>query len=244
MYLLKPIAMKPKRILSILLLFLCTFAGAQMNRDSLLFRGVVMERDSLFSLPHAKYIINNKLTYTANEQGQFSFWARTGDIVHFTYVGFRPLYVHIKDTLGTDNNLMGIFLSRDTILLSEVVIIPQILNPNAVARNMPMLSTKDQVVAQNNVALSTYQAKTQPVKVWDAEMNQKNFIQARSNDIAYQTQVQPNQMVGVSTTNIAKQIDRAKLRKMKPSRTYITQTEWEQLLMTYQERLEKKLGGQ
>ena len=236
--------MKPKHLVSILLLLLCTFAGAQMNRDSLLFRGVVMERDSLFSLPHAKYIVNNKVAYTANEQGQFSFWARTGDIVHFTYVGFRPLYVQVNDTLANDNYLMGIFLSRDTILLSEVVIIPQMLNPNAVARNMPLLSTRDQMVAQNNIAMSTYQAKTQPVTVWDAEMNQKNFIQARSNDIAFQTQVQPSQMVGVSSTTIMKQIDRAKLRKMKPSRSFITQTEWELLLMTYQERLKKKLGGE
>lgn len=202
-----------------------------------------MERDSLFTLPYAKYIISNKYTYTANEQGHFSFWARSGDIVHFTYVGFRPLYVQIHDSLANDNYLMGIFLSRDTILLSEVVIIPQILNPNAVARNMPLLSTRDQVVAQNNIAMSTYQAKTQPVTTWDAEMNQKNFIQARSNDIAYQTQVQPSQMVGVSSIGIKKEIDRAKLRKMKPSRAYITQTEWEELLMTFQERLEKKLGG-
>lgn len=235
--------MKPKQILPILLLLICTFAGAQMNRDSLLFRGVIMERDSLFSLPYAKYIINNKFTYTANEEGQFSFWARSGDIVHFTYVGFRPLYVQVNDTFSNNNYLMGIFLSRDTILLSEVVIIPQIINPNAVARNMPMLSTRDQMVAQNNIANSTYQAKTQPVTTWDAEMNQRNFIQSRSNDIAYQTQVQPGQMLGVSSTNIIKQIDRAKLRKMKPSGAYITQTEWEQLLMSFQERLEKKLGG-
>ncbi len=235
--------MKAKKILPILLLLICTFAGAQMNRDSLLFRGVIMERDSLFSLPYAKYIINNKSAYTANEQGHFSFWARTGDIVHFTYVGFRPLYVQVNDSLANDNYLMGVFLSRDTILLSEVVIIPQILNPNAVARNMPMLTTRDQAIAQNNVAMSTYQAKTQPVTTWDAEMNQKNFIQARSNDIAYQTQVQPSQMLGVSSTNIMQQIDRAKLRKMKPTRAYISQTEWEELLMTYQKRLEKKLRG-
>lgn len=235
--------MKAKKILPILLLLICTFAGAQMNRDSLLFRGVIMERDSLFSLPYAKYIINNKSTYTANEQGHFSFWARTGDIVHFTYVGFRPLYVQVNDSLANDNYLMGVFLSRDTILLSEVVIIPQILNPNAVARNMPMLTTRDQAIAQNNVAMSTYQAKTQPVTTWDAEMNQKNFIQARSNDIAYQTQVQPSQTLGVSSTNIMQQIDRAKLRKMKPTRAYISQTEWEELLMTYQKRLEKKLRG-
>ncbi|SMO75264.1 hypothetical protein SAMN06265379_106185 [Saccharicrinis carchari] len=235
--------MKPKRILPLLLLVFCTFASAQVNRDSLLFRGVILEGDSLFSLPYAKYIVNNKFGYTANEAGQFSFWAKPGDMVHFSYVGFKPLYLQLNDTLSNSNYLMGVFLSRDTIELSEVIIIPQFINPNAVARNMPMLSTTDEVVAQNNVAMSTYQAKTQPVTTWDAEMNQKNFIQSRSNDIAYQTQVQPSQMVGVSNTAILKQIDRAKLRKMKPARPYITQNEWEQLLMSYQQRIKNKLEG-
>lgn len=232
-----------KKILPILLLMACTFAGAQMKRDSLLFRGVIMERDSLFSLPYGKYSINNKFTYTANGEGQFAFWAHNGDIVHFTYVGFRPLYIQINDSIANANYLLGIFLSRDTILLSEVIIIPQILNPNAIARNMPMLNTRDQAVAQNNIAMSAYQAKTQAVTTWDAEMNQKNFIQARSNDIVYQTQVQPSQIVGLSTTRIRNHISQAKLRKIKPSQAYITQNEWEQLLMTYQERLEKILGG-
>ncbi len=235
--------MKAKRILPILLILMCTLANAQMNRDSLLFRGIIMEGDSPFSLPYAKYIVNNKIGYTANEDGQFSFWAKTGDIVHFSYVGFKQLYVQINDTLSNDNYLMGIFLSRDTIELSEIVIIPQILNPNVIARNMPLLTTTDEITARNNVAMSTYQAKTQPVTKWDAEMNQKNFIKARSNDIAYQTQIQPNQVLGLSNTAISHQISRSKLKKIKkPRRAYISKYEWEQLIASYNTKLKKKFG--
>lgn len=231
-----------KRILPILLLLITTYSTAQVGRDSLLFRGVIMEGDSLFTLPYAKYTLNNKDGYTANEDGQFSFWAKNGDIVHFTYVGFKPLYLQINDSLSNDKYLMGIFLSRDTIELSEVVIIPQIINPNAVARNLPLLNTQDDISAQQNMAMSTYQAKTQPITKWDAEMNQKNFIQARSNDIAYKQQVQPSQMIGVGNVSVQQEIDRSKMRNTKkPRHYYITQSEWEFLIASYQEKIKSRI---
>ncbi len=236
--------MKPKRILLILSLFAYSLSYAQMERDSLLFRGVIMEGDSLFTLPYAKYVINNKFGFTSNEDGQFSFWAKNRDIVHFSYVGFKSLYVQLHDSLANDSYLMGIFLSKDTIELSEVVILPQVTNPNAIARNMPMLSSHEVVAAQNNVALSTYQAKTQPVTEWDAEMNQENFIQARSIDVQYKTQIKPNQMIGMSNTAISQQIDRTKLKNVKKfKRQFITQAEWEYLIASYEEKMKRKFGN-
>ncbi len=232
-----------KSFIGVLILVFCAnvFMVAQVTKDSLLFRGVVMEGDSLFSLPFAKYRINDKTGSVSNEEGQFSFWAKSGDVVKFTYVGFKPLFVHINDTLANDNYLMGIFLSRDTIELSEVVIIPQNISPRAYAQNMPLLSDAEETVAQHNVDMSTYQAKTQPVTEWDAEMNQKNFLQARSNDVAYKTQIQPNQMVGVSTVSARKAIERSRLRNVKkPKRSYISLNEWEYLISSYQDRMKKK----
>ncbi len=232
-----------KSFIGVFILIFCAsvFVNAQVTKDSLLFRGVVMEGDSLFSLPFAKYKVNDKTGYVSNEEGQFSFWAKSGDVVKFTYVGFKPLYVHIADTLANDNFLIGVFLSRDTIQLSEVVIIPQNISPRAYAQNMPLLSDAQETVAQHNVDMSTYQAITQPVTEWDAEMNQKNFLQARSNDVAYKTQIQPNQMVGVSSVSARQAIERSKLRNLKkPKRSYISLTEWEYLISSYQERIDKK----
>ncbi len=234
--------MKTKYLYLFLLFFTFTL-NAQIAKDSLLFRGVIMEGDSLFTLPHAKYVINDKIGFTSNEEGQFSFWAKSGDVVQFSYVGFKPLMVQVHDSLSNDNYLMGVFLSRDTIELSEVIIIPQIMNPNAIARNMPLLSDQNVIAAQNNVAMSTYQAKTQPVKEWDAEMNQENFIQARSMDIQYQTQVKPSQILGVSNTAIAQQVAISKQKKVKkPRQNYITQEEWEFLIASYEQRFKKKFG--
>ncbi|MCW3787156.1 hypothetical protein [Plebeiibacterium sediminum] len=232
-----------KRYIWVLLFvfFSSAWSNAQVTRDSLLFRGVVMEGDSLFSLPYAKYKVNDDKGFMSNEEGQFSFWAKSGDIVQFSYVGFKPLYVQIHDSLANDNYLMGIFLSRDTIELSEVVILPQNISPEAYARNMPLLSDASETVAQHNVDMSTYQAITQPVTEWDAEMNQKNFLQARSNDVAYRTQIQPNQMVGVSTVSAKQAIERSKLRNLKkPRRSYISLAEWEYLISSYQEKIRKK----
>jgi hypothetical protein len=233
--------MKHASVLFLFFLCLCLTVSAQAHRDSLLFRGVIMEGDSLFTLPFAKYIVNNEKDYVSNEDGQFSFWAKNGDIVHFSYVGFKPLYVQIHDTLSNDSFLMGVFLSRDTIELSEVVILPHLINPDAMARTMPLLSTSEQVVAQRNIDVSAYQAMTQPVKEWDAEMNQKNFIQERSNDVAYRTQIQPNQMVGLSTLSVGQEVSRQKLKKrLKERRQYITTDEWSYLISSYQERINEK----
>lgn len=232
--------MKHTCVLFVFFLCMCLTVSSQA-RDSLLFRGVVMEGDSQFALPFAKYIVNNEINYVSNEDGQFSFWAKNGDIVHFSYVGFKPLYVQIHDTISSDSFLMGIFLSRDTIELSEVIILPHRMNPDAMARTMPLLSTPEEVVAQRNIDVSAYQAMTQPVKEWDAEMNQKNFIQERSNDVAYRTQIQPNQMVGLSTVNVSQEINRQKLKKrLKAKKQYITTDEWSYLISSYQERINKK----
>ncbi|MCW3805043.1 hypothetical protein [Plebeiibacterium marinum] len=232
--------MKRIYVLALVLCLLLGSLSAQVS-DSLLFRGVVMEGDSLFALPYAKYTINSDRSYVSNELGQFSFWGKNGDVVHFSYVGFESLYVAIHDSLANDNFLMGVFLSRDTIVLSEVVIIPQTISPGAYARNMPLLSTKEEAVAQHNVDVSTYQAITQPVKEWDAEMNQKNFIQARTNDVVYKGQVQPGQMVGIGNVAVQAEIERVKLsKKKKPSQSYITLSEWEFLIATYHERLKMK----
>jgi len=202
-----------------------------------------MEVDSLFTLPFAKYNINNKISYVSDNKGQFGFWAKPGDLVSFSYVGFKTLYLPIVDSLNQNNIVMGVFLSRDTIQLSEVVIIPQLGNPEAMAKNMPLLSRPEDVVAQRNVDMSVYQAKTQPEAEWDAEMNQKNFIQARSNDVAYRTQVQSGQMVGVGNVSIEQAATESRIRKIKaPQLSYISQQEWESLISTYQERQRKKFS--
>jgi len=232
-----------KSLIGVLVLLFCAgvVIDAQFTKDSLLFRGVVMEGDSLFSLPYAKYKVNDKTGYVSNEEGQFSFWAKSGDIVKFTYVGFKPLYVHVTDTLSNDNYLIGVFLSRDTIELSEVVIIPRNISPRAYAQTMPLLNDAQETVAQHNIDMSTYQAITQPVTEWDAEMNQKNFLQARSNDVVYKTQVQPNQMVGISTVSAKQAIERSRLRNIKkPQKSYISLAEWEYLISSYQEKVKMK----
>jgi hypothetical protein len=216
--------------------------SAQIYIDSLLFRGVIMESDSVFVLPYAKYNINNQKGYISNEKGQFSFWAKKGDMVKFSYVGFKPFYVQLHDSLANDQFLMGVFLSKDTIELSEVVIIPQNINPNAMARQAPMLTTPEEVVARQNVNLSAYQAKTKPEKEWDAERNQKHFIQSQADEVSYQQQIPPDRLLDIGVQPVLQQIERNRLRKIKsPSVSYITQAEMDFLIATYYERIIMKL---
>ena len=230
----------------LLLLLLCTtisFSQDQAKVTDLLFNGVVMDGDSLHQLPFTKFVINDAQGSIANDKGQFSFWATSGDVVEFSHIGYKSFFLTINDSLSKGNYLIGVFLKKDTIELSEVVIFPRNINPNAIVRNLPLLSTQEELAAQQNVDRSAYQAKTQPVTKWDAEMNQKNFIQARSNDIAYKTQVQPDHMVGVSNTSVNKHIETKKLsdNAIKPQERYITQSEWDYLVATYKERQRLKL---
>ncbi|WP_075602199.1 carboxypeptidase-like regulatory domain-containing protein [Saccharicrinis aurantiacus] len=220
------------------LLFISNSIFAQdTNKNSQLFRGVIMDSDSTESIANARYIINDKETHITNRSGEFIFLAEKGDIIKFTHVGYKPLYLQVTDSMKNNKFLTGVFLSKDTIQLSEVVIIPQNLNPNAVARNLPLMTTNDMITAQNNLNRSAYQAKTRPVEVWDAEMNQKGFIKSQSDNIVYKHQYQPDQLVAVSNTEINAELERRRLNKKKSSKAiHITQEEWEFLISTYRER--------
>lgn len=179
----------------------------QINRyDSIRIAGVIMDKDSVLNLPFALYQVNEKERYTSDQEGSFSLWAREGDVIHFSYVGFKDLYVKVHDSLAYNNFLFGVFLSRDTIELSEVVIVPRVHNIAAVARNMPLKNAQDQLNANYNIRMSTYQALSRRPQKMDAEYNQKMVIRRQMLAVEYQAMVSPEHIVGVDLVQVGPQV--------------------------------------
>lgn len=114
----------------IFLFFVLTISigsNAQFSiQDSLKFTGIVFDKNSLDSLSGAHIIMNNEKGTITNQFGQFSFYAFVGDTVSFSFVGYKPTFIQITDSLPGKEFLLGIALTKDTLLLSEVIIKPRI----------------------------------------------------------------------------------------------------------------------
>ncbi|MCU4157181.1 hypothetical protein J1N10_14435 [Carboxylicivirga sp. A043] len=190
-------------IITFILCCLPQYLFAQINnQDSVRITGVVFEQDSLNVLPYSRFNLNAK-NFSSDEKGQFSFWAQQGEIVQFSHIGFKDTYIQVNDSLKHNNYMLGVFLTRDTVLISEVIVMPRYENLSLKAKTMPLIITPEQAYATNNVRSSTYQALTQTPLRMDAEMNHRMVLQERTWSTVYKTQIPPGKTVGVTSDNMA-----------------------------------------
>jgi len=117
--------MKP----ALLILFLVTtfFLKAQdnPNENVIQFTGVVVEGDSLQSMPFTHIIIKNSRRGTVSDYyGFFSLVAHTNDTVVFSSVGYHRNEFVIPDTLTENSYSLIHMMVRDTLLLKELTVYP------------------------------------------------------------------------------------------------------------------------
>jgi hypothetical protein len=111
-------------------IFVCFLIGkASAQTDSknqlLQFSGVVVSNDSLKPIPYTSVMIRHASRGTITDfYGFFSFVAMKGDTVDFNFIGYKPEYFVIPDTLTGNRYSLIQVLSRDTILLKEAIIYP------------------------------------------------------------------------------------------------------------------------
>jgi len=230
---------------SFLLAFCLSSVSLAQSQDSLRITGVVMDKDSLEVLPFSKFSINS-LNFLSDETGQFSMWVKKNEIIKFSHLGFKDTYLQINDSLRHRNYLFGVFLTRDTVQLSEVIVVPRYQNLATQGRYMPLKVTPESVYATNNIRQSTNQALTQAPKKMDAEMNQKMVIREQTMNTVYKTQIQPDQMVGVSTEELIPLMlyqspDNEKIKRTVPQP--LTQGEMELLIDLYEQQLRRFKTG-
>ena len=101
-------------------------AGQETVRREVAIAGMVCDRDSLFSLPGATCRSGESIEGT-DEQGRFFLTAGVGDTLRFSHVGYVPVEMVVADSLEREDYLLGVFMSRDTVMLSEVLVVPRFL---------------------------------------------------------------------------------------------------------------------
>lgn len=235
--------MKVGTLITLLILIYSGLCGQVTNKDSIRVTGVVLEKDSLTVLPYSRFN-RQTMDYASDEKGQFSFWAQQGDVVRFSHMGFKDTYIQINDSLNQKNYLLGVFLSRDTIEISEVIVMPRYERLALEAKTMPLVITPDMARATNNVRNSTRQALTQTPIRMDAEMNQEMVLQERTWSTIYKTQIPPSQTIGVTSDNMAlmrffEPKNKQKLMETVPAA--LSRNELELILRIYEQRTQKGL---
>jgi len=219
-----------------------------LSLDSIRFSGMIFDKDSLEVLPYAKYAIHDN-SFLANNNGEFHVWVKKGDLLKFSYVGYKDTYIQINDTLDTNNYLIGVFLSKDTVQLSEVIVVPRYQQLLLEAKYSPLMINPEYVNANRNVKAATRQALTQSPERMDAEANQQMVIHEQTMKTVYKTQVPPDMIFGIHSDRLIPYImylskkKKMKIRETNPETDVLSQKETRFLLNLYKQRQNKLKPG-
>jgi hypothetical protein len=172
----------------------------QKRTEKLLITGAVYDAESKEPLSNAYFSVNKNLGYTTNDMGRFLTKGNPGDTITYSYLGYADVKVLIPDTLAALEYLLGIFMTKDTIMIPEIVIFPRSYLYPSIITNVKV----DQEMinnAQANVDRAVVQSLTQPVKAYDADMNAKQTMRTYEMRAQYKgLLVTPENSVGVSTS--------------------------------------------
>lgn len=218
------------RILPFLFLIIFTLSSiANEQPDSLLFTGQIFNSDDLKPIEGAVFSIHNRHFQTGTN-ASFRFVAAIGDTVIFSHLGYQNYTLKLTDTLQNNEYLAGVFLSRKTYQLSEVLVVPRQYKVETLVATDP-ISSKDMESAKKNIAYSARMGLV-PLATWDAAANQQYVMQKHTTEIRYKTQVAPSQTLGVSTTTTVPGVRNALLKEMNVSKDLGSITTQETFFLT------------
>ena len=188
--------------LVLLLIFFCLgVRGQRTNENNVFVTGVVCDRDSLQTLPEAIFRLGKEVR-GVDKQGRFSLNVHVGDTLRFSHIGYSPLEVIISDSLKGNDFLLGVFMVRDTVLMSEVLILPRFFTgkyqPNAMLLN-----------ARNNFNQALH-AASRPVEKMDQEMNRSMMLEDFARKVEMKGLVDVKLGVGTQSLSALKGLKRAR----------------------------------
>lgn len=193
--------------------------------DSVVFSGVVFDSEDSQILPNVTCRYGEGKATISDPMGGFVLKIGRRDTVRFTFVGYKPCTVVMSDTLLEDRYMMGVFLSPDTIQLSEVLIL----------RHWGEVQKQNLINARNNMTGILKQAYA-PVDYMDAGMNQRMILNEYARSVEMKGHV--NIGVGVGTQSVdAYKMFRIK-RRVKNQKEWLNPNEIDLLKKLYY--LEKK----
>ena len=112
---------------SLMFLLLSSVLMGQSAKDlPVKISGVVFSEEGLIPLPNVHFRIESrKIAGLSNMQGRFEVNTTYLDTIRFTYIGYKDAFFIVADTMLPGDYVAVIILSRDTILIQEIVILPR-----------------------------------------------------------------------------------------------------------------------
>ncbi len=143
----------------------------QDQHNYILVNGVVMDASSTMPLSNAHFVINRGYGGVSDDEGRFSLYLDRGDTVIFSYIGYSDALFTIPDTVAVKRLVAGIFLNEDTLSVGEVVVFPAIADLRTEIMTGDYQLSRDEINAQNNIAISTYQGINSAASLGDPQAN-------------------------------------------------------------------------
>ena len=192
------------RIVIICFLFLSSVSAFAQNklaspaskRALVQFSGIVVEGDSLKSVPYTSIIIRGSSHGTVSDYfGYFSFVAQIRDTIEFSAIGYSNAVFVIPDTLTSSKYSLIQVLQSDTIHLKETVIYPWPTREQFKASFLKLnLPEDDMARAGKNMARTDMKEKMMGMAM-DASMNYKYSQQQYQSKLYYAGQLPPNNLL-------------------------------------------------
>lgn len=177
------------RILFLVLLWCGNLQGqVRPVPDSIVFSGIVINQVSSLPLSDVTCRYGSKWGTISDETGRFCIQTVRGDTIRFTHVGFKPYVVVIPDSLLEREYMLGVFMSPDTLHLTEALIL----------KRWKPSSRENWVNARNNMSGILRQAYA-PVDEMDAGMNQRMMIEDYARSIEMKGHVDVKAGVGTQS---------------------------------------------
>ena len=97
--------------------------GENLPDSIFILQGKIISNDSLLPIHNAHIISKfNHWGTISNEEGVFKMYVSEYDSLLITSVGYRPMIVHVDDSVTANKDLFHIQMFRDTISINEVII--------------------------------------------------------------------------------------------------------------------------
>ncbi len=161
--------------------------------DTILFAGVIFDSGTGEQLSDVTCRLGEDKGTISDKNGYFRICLQKGDSVWFTYVGYRPCLVVVPDSLNAEEYMIGVFMSPDTLELSEALIIRR------------WGENKMQYIAnaRNNMKGILKQAYN-PNRTMDADMNQRMVINEYARSVEMKGHVDVRLGVGTNSLDAYK----------------------------------------
>lgn len=195
-------------------LFICIYAGSLNAQriilsDTIIFSGIIMNAETNEPMGDVTCRRGNNGTISTTA-GLFTLNASRGDSVCFSSVGFKPYVVVVPDSLIEPEYIIGVFMSPDTIHLSEAIIIRRYGD----SRRQNLMNARNNLVGIGNQAYA-------PAKDMDAAMNQRMMINKYARSVEMRGHVDVGLGIGTQSLDAYKQ-----LRLQKKMQNQQRELEW------------------